>query len=61
MEYTPNSYTRRPEDARKIPQSFAPILKFLAPSLILANSVIGSSEIILTNTLGATVGFTMLW
>ena len=61
MEYTPEPYTRRPEDAREPPQGFAPTLKFLGPSLILAGSVVGSGEIILTTTLGAAVGFTMLW
>ena len=34
MEYTPDPYTRRPEDAREPPQGFAPTLKFLGPSLI---------------------------
>jgi Mn2+/Fe2+ NRAMP family transporter len=61
MKYTPNPYARRPEDAREPPQGFGPTLKFLGPGLILAGSVVGSGEIILTTTLGATVGFTMLW
>ena len=55
MEYAPDPYTRRPEDAREPPQGFAPTLKFLGPSLILAGSVVGSGEIILTTTLGAAI------
>ena len=39
MEYRHDPYTRRPEDAREPPQGFAPTLKFLGPSLILAGSV----------------------
>ena len=61
MEYTSDPYTRRAEDAREPPRGFGPTLKFLGPSLILAGSVVGSGEIILTTTLGATVGFAMLW
>ena len=61
MENTPDPYTRRPEDVREPPQGFAQTLKFRGPSLILAGSVVGSGEIILTTTLGAAVGFTMLW
>ena len=61
MEYTPDPYTRRPEDAREPPRGLGPTLKFLGPSLILAGSVVGSGEIILTTTLGAAVGFSMLW
>ena len=55
MKYTPNPYARRPEDAREPPRGLGPTLKFLGPGLILAGSVVGSGEIILTTTLGATV------
>lgn len=36
-------------------------LRHLGPSFILVGSVVGSGEIILTTTLGASVGFVMLW
>ncbi len=61
MEYTPDPYTRRPDDAREPPSGLGPTLKFLGPGLIVAGSVVGSGEIILTTTLGAAVGFSMLW
>ena len=43
------------------PVGFWETTKFLGPSFILVGSVVGSGEIILTTTLGATVGFVMLW
>ena len=61
MEYTPDPYTRRPEDAREPPRGFGATIKYLGPGLIIAGSVVGSGEIILTTTLGSIVGFTMLW
>ena len=61
LKNTPNPYTRNPEDARDPPVGFGSTLKFLGPGMILAGSVVGSGELITTTTLGATVGFTMLW
>ncbi len=43
------------------PVGFWETTKFLGPSFILISSIVGSGEIILTTTLGATVGFVMLW
>ena len=43
------------------PVGFWQTIKFLGPGFILVGSVVGSGEIILTTTLGATVGFVMLW
>ena len=54
-------YTRRPEDVREPPTGLRATLRHLGPGLILVGSVVGSGEIILTTTLGATVGFAMLW
>ncbi|MFC4165733.1 Nramp family divalent metal transporter [Teichococcus aestuarii] len=36
-------------------------LKHLGPGLILSASIVGSGELIVTTTLGATVGFALLW
>ena len=58
---TDDPYSRRPEDAREPPVGLRATLKYLGPGLILVGSVVGSGEIILTTTLGATVGFAMLW
>ena len=56
-----NPYARTPEAIQEPPVGFGQTLKFLGPGLILVGSVVGSGEIILTTTLGATVGFTMFW
>ena len=56
-----NPYDRRPEDALEPPVGLWKTLRFLGPGMILVGSVVGSGEIVLTTTLGATVGFVMLW
>ena len=56
-----NPYTRHHEDAREPPIGLRNTLKFLGPGLILVGTVVGSGEIIMTTTLGATVGFVMFW
>lgn len=56
-----NPYARHPEDAREPPKAFTSTLKYLGPGLIITGSVVGSGELILTTTLGATVGFVLLW
>ena len=54
-------YALRTEHIQDPPVGFWNTVKFLGPGLILVGSVVGSGEIILTTTLGATVGFVMLW
>jgi manganese transport protein len=54
-------YARRPDDVREPPIGLRGTLKYLGPGLILVGTVVGSGEIIMTTTLGATVGFVMLW
>ena len=54
-------YALRSEYIQEPPVGFWNTVKFLGPGLILVGSVVGSGEIILTTTLGATVGFVMLW
>ena len=56
-----NPYERRPEDVQEPPVGLWKTLRFLGPGMILVGSVVGSGEIVLTTTLGATVGFVMLW
>ena len=46
---------------REPPSGLVATLRHLGPSFILVGSVVGSGEIILTTTLGARVGFVMLW
>lgn len=54
-------YARRQEAVKEPPVGFWPTLRHLGPGLILVGSVVGSGEIVLTTTLGAKVGFAMLW
>lgn len=56
-----NPYARPPEAVIEPPQGFWQTIKYLGPGLLLVGSVVGSGEIILTTTLGAAVGFLMLW
>ena len=43
------------------PATFRERLKYLGPSLIVTGAVIGSGELVLTTSLGAVAGFTLLW
>jgi Mn2+/Fe2+ NRAMP family transporter len=54
-------YARRKEDVLEPPVGLWNTLRFLGPGLILVGSVVGSGEIMMTTSLGASVGFTMLW
>lgn len=54
-------YARRKEDVLEPPVGFWNTLKFLGPGMILVGSVVGSGEIMMTTSLGARVGFVMLW
>ena len=58
---TEDPYALKEEYIQEPPVGFWNTVKFLGPGLILVGSVVGSGEIILTTTLGATVGFVMLW
>ena len=59
--HSEDPYALRSEYIQEPPVGFWNTVKFLGPGLILVGSVVGSGEIILTTTLGATVGFVMLW
>ena len=54
-------YALHPQAVREPPRGFKETLRYLGPGLILVGSVVGSGEIILTTSLGALVGFSMLW
>src|SRR5499426_736600 len=43
------------------PTSFGAIVRKTGPGMVLAASIVGSGELILTTTLGAKVGYLMLW
>jgi Mn2+/Fe2+ NRAMP family transporter len=57
----PDLYRLRKDDAQEPPTTLRGRLKFLGPGLIISASIIGSGELIATTTLGAEVGFVLLW
>jgi Mn2+/Fe2+ NRAMP family transporter len=54
-------YTQPEGQAQAPPSNFRGRVRQLGPSLIVSASIVGSGEIILTSSLGAAVGFGMLW
>ena len=54
-------YTQPPNAVAEPPQTFAGRLKYLGPSVIISATIVGSGEIILTASLGAVVGYGLLW
>jgi Mn2+/Fe2+ NRAMP family transporter len=54
-------YTQPADAVEAAPDHWRQRLKFLGPGVIISASIVGSGEIILTASLGAAVGFSMLW
>ncbi len=54
-------YALPPEAVRDPPSSFWAITKEIGPGIILAGTIVGSGELILTTKCGAEHGFTFLW
>src|SRR6185295_103545 len=54
-------YQFYPEEVCKPPKGFWPILRRIGPGVVLSASIVGSGELIATTTLGAQVGYTVLW
>tara|TARA_X000001036_G_C20643140_1_gene791971 strand:- start:268 stop:1671 length:1404 start_codon:yes stop_codon:yes gene_type:complete len=54
-------YTRPIDGLEDPPNSFLGTVKYLGPSVIISATIVGSGEIILTASLGAMVGYAMLW
>jgi len=54
-------YTQPTDAVETAPRHWHQRLKFLGPGVIISASIVGSGEIILTASLGAAVGFSMLW
>lgn len=54
-------YRLTKEGIMEPPVGWAHSIKHLGPGLILSASIVGSGELIVTTTLGATVGFALLW
>jgi Mn2+/Fe2+ NRAMP family transporter len=54
-------YHLTPEGIKEPPKGWGASLRYLGPGLILSASIVGSGELIATTTLGAQVGFAILW
>ena len=54
-------YYLDPRDIMEPPTEFRKIIKKIGPGIILSASIVGSGELIATTTLGAEVGYTVLW
>ena len=54
-------YALDPGDIQNPPQSLKGRLRFLGPGMITSAAVVGSGELLTATTLGATVGFLLLW
>jgi len=54
-------YQLDPKHTLEPPVGLRNILKKIGPGIVLSASIVGSGELILTTTLGAKVGYTMMW
>ncbi len=54
-------YTQPANSTEEPPRTFLETLKYLGPSVIISATIVGSGEIVLTASLGAAVGYSMLW
>ncbi len=54
-------YTQPADAIQDPPRGFRATLRYLGPSVIISATIVGSGEIILTASLGAAVGYIMLW
>ena len=54
-------YYLDPRDVMEPPTEFGKIIKKIGPGIVLSASIVGSGELIATTTLGAEVGYTVLW
>lgn len=61
IEQTADDYTQPANSVEEPPRTFRETLRYLGPSVVISGSIVGSGEIILTASLGAAVGFGMLW
>lgn len=54
-------YQFHADEVANPPRTFGAILRKIGPGMILAASIVGSGELIATTTLGAEVGYALLW
>src|SRR6185295_10667785 len=58
---TRDPYRFHADEVANPPRTFGAIFKKSGPGMILAASIVGSGELIATTTLGAEVGYALLW
>ncbi|MFT7654395.1 MAG: manganese transport protein [Limisphaerales bacterium] len=56
-----DNYTQPSGETLEPPQGWRQTVKYLGPSVIISATIVGSGEIVLTASLGAAVGYTMMW
>jgi Mn2+/Fe2+ NRAMP family transporter len=61
MSAAHDPYALRPEAVEEPPRTLLGGLRRLGPGLVLAACIVGSGELIATTTLGAQVGYALLW
>ena len=61
IAYAEDGYTQPDGATQAPPANWRATLKYLGPSVIISATIVGSGEIILTASLGAAVGYLMLW
>ena len=54
-------YHLDPRDVKEPPTEFGAIMKKIGPGIVLSASIVGSGELIATTTLGAELGYTVMW
>ncbi len=54
-------YVLDPSKIKEPPRGWGPSLRFLGPGMITSAAVVGSGELLTATTLGAQVGFVLLW
>jgi Mn2+/Fe2+ NRAMP family transporter len=54
-------YQLDPKDVLEPPTAFGAILRKIGPGIVLSASIVGSGELIATTTLGAEVGYVVMW
>ena len=59
--HSADHYTHPANATAEPPRTFLDTLKYLGPSVIISATIVGSGEIVLTASLGAAVGYSMLW
>jgi len=61
QEAAKDPYVLDPSKIQEPPKGWGPSIRFLGPGMITSAAVVGSGELITATTLGARVGFILLW